>query len=161
MKKFPVAFFFERLSWTEEIHANWRRKKTFFSCVNGQIYFNFRSFETYKPRITFKIFTFVSQHRLLELLSYGEYDHLFPLLVFLKQLIYLSSFLVILFFFLVSKKTSTYIIFLKLKNFDYSNIALKTLNNLNLNNFSLGDPSCEINFWKSLKIARSFCAKVF
>ena len=27
MKRFPVAFFFERLSWTEEIHANWNRKK--------------------------------------------------------------------------------------------------------------------------------------
>ena len=65
-------------------------KKTFLSCVNGQIYFNFRSFETYKPGITFKIFTFISQHRLLELLSYGEYNHLVPLLVFLKQLIYLS-----------------------------------------------------------------------
>ena len=56
---------------------------------------------------------------------------------------------------------STYIIFLKLKNTDYSNIVLKTLNNINLNNFSLGDPCCEINFGKSLKIARSFCAKVF
>ena len=87
--------------------------------------------------------------------------HLFPLLVFLKQLISLSSFLVIHFFFLVSKKTSTYIIFLKLKNIDYNNIALKTLNNLNLNNYSLGDPSWEINFGKSLKIAWSFCAKVF
>ena len=76
-----------------------KAKKTFLSCVNGQIYFNFRSFETYKPRITFQSFTFVSQHRLLELLSYGEYNHLFPLLVFLKQLIYLSSFLVIHFFF--------------------------------------------------------------
>ena len=32
-----------------------------------------------------------------------------------------------------------------------------------MNNFSLGDPCCEINFGKtkSLKIAQSFCAKVF
>ena len=137
-------------------------KKKFLSCVNGQIYFNFRSFETYKPRITFKIFTFVSQHRLLELLSYDEYNHLFPLLVFLKQLIYLSSFLVIHFLFLISIKTSAYIIFQKLKNIDYSYIVLKTLNNINLNNFSLGDPCCEINFEKkNLKIALSFCANVF
>ena len=88
---------------------------------------------------------------------------LFPLIVFLKQLNYLSSFLGIHFFFLISKKTSTYIIFLNLKNIDYSNIVLKTLNNINLNNFSLGDPCCEINFGKTkiLKIARNFCAKVF
>ena len=71
---------------------------------------------------------------------------IFPLLVFLKQLIYLSSFLVI--HFLISKKTSTCIIFLRLKNIDYSYIVLKTLNNINLNNFSLGDPCCEINFGK-------------
>ena len=40
---------------------------------------------------------------------------------------------------------------------------MKTLNNINFNNFSLGDPCCEINFGKtkSLKIARSFCVKVF
>ena len=69
---------------------------------------------------------------------------IFPLLVFLKQLIYLSSFLVIL----ISKKTSAYIIFQKLKNIDYSYIVLKTLNNINLNNFSLVDPCCEINFGK-------------
>ena len=81
---------------------------------------------------------------------------IFPLLVFLKQLFYLSSFLVIHY----SKKTSAYIIFQKLKNIDYSYIVLKTLNNIN---FSPGDPCCEINFGKtkSLKIARSFCAKVF
>ena len=46
VKRFPVAFFFEQLSWTEEIHANWRRKETFLSCINGQIYFSFPSFET-------------------------------------------------------------------------------------------------------------------
>ena len=74
---------------------------------------------------------------------------IFPLLVFLKQLIYLSSFLVIHFLFLISKKTSAYIIFQKLKNIDYSYIVLKTLNNINLNNFSLGDPCCEINFGKN------------
>ena len=88
---------------------------------------------------------------------------IFPILVFLKQLINLSSFSVIHFLFLISKKTSAYIIFQKLKNIDYSYIVLKTLNNINFNNFSLGDPCCEINFGKtkSLKIARSLCAKVF
>ena len=88
---------------------------------------------------------------------------IFPILVFLKQLINLSSFSVIHFLFLISKKTSAYIIFQKLKNIDCSYIVLKTLNNINFNNFSLGDPCCEINFGKtkSLKIARSFCAKVF
>ena len=73
---------------------------------------------------------------------------IFPILVFLKQLINLSSFSVIHFLFLISKKTSAYIIFQKLKNIDYSYIVLKTLNNINLNNFSLVDPCCEINFGK-------------
>ena len=88
---------------------------------------------------------------------------IFPIPVFLKQLINLSSFSVIHFLFLISKKTSDYIIFQKLKNIDYCYIVLKTLNNLNFNNFSLGDPCCEISFGKtkSLKIARSFCTKVF
>ena len=115
--------------------------------------------------MTFKFFTFVSQHSLLELLSYGEYNHLyfsvtcFPKTTHLSVIVFSHSF----FFFLISKKTSTYIIFQKLKNIDYSNIVLKTLNNINVNNFSLGNPCCEINFGKtkSLKIARSFCAKVF
>ena len=76
----------------------------------------------------------------------------------LSVIVFSHSFLVIL----ISKKTSAYIIFQKLKNIDYSYIVLKTLNNINLNNFSLVDPCCEINFGKkSLKIARSFCAKVF
>ena len=83
---------------------------------------------------------------------------IFPLLVFSKQLIYLSSFLVIHFLFLISKKTSAYIIFHRLKNIDYSNIVLKTLNNINLNNFSLGDPCCEINFAKTKKFEN--CAKL-
>ena len=73
---------------------------------------------------------------------------IFPCLVFLKQLISLSSFLVIHFFFLISKKKSSYFIFQKLKNIDYSNVVLKTLSNIKLNNFSLGYPCCEINFGK-------------
>ena len=35
------------------------------------------SFETYKPRMTFEIFTFASKRGLLELLSYGECNHPF------------------------------------------------------------------------------------
>ena len=75
---------------------------------------------------------------------------IFPILVFSKQLINLSSFSVIQILFLISKKTSAYIIFQKLKNIDYSYIVLKTLNNINLNDFSLGDPCCEINFGKKV-----------
>ena len=56
---------------------------------------------------------------------------------------------------------STYIIFLKLKNTDYSNIVLKTLNNINLNNFSLGDPCCEINFGKVWKLHEASVQKFF
>ena len=95
-------------------------------------------------------FTFVSQHRLSELLSYGEYNHLYiSVTCFLKTthlsvIVFSHSFLVIL----ISKKTSAYIIFQKLKNIDYSYIVLKTLNNINVKNFSLGDLCCEINFGK-------------
>ena len=64
-------------------------------------------------------FTFVSQRRLLKLLSYGDVIiSIFPLLLFLKQLLYLSLFFVIHFLFLFSKKTSTYIIFQRLKEVD-------------------------------------------
>ena len=120
----------------------------------------FRNVQTQNNILKFLLF-----FRLLELLSYGEYNHLYiSVTCFLKTthlsvIVFSHSFLVIL----ISKKTSAYIIFQKLKNIDYSYIVLKTLNNINLNNFSLGDPCCEINFGKtkSLKIARSFCAKVF
>ena len=109
-----------------------------------------------KPRMTYKFFTFAIQRRLLELLSYGEYNHLFiSVTCFLKKT-HLSVIVVSnSFFFSHFQK--------KCPHIDYSNIVLKTMNDINLNNFSLGDPCCEINFGKtkSLKIARNFCAKVF
>ena len=164
MKRFPVAFFFERLSWTEEIHANWSRKKR--SCLRQWAdLFQFSKFRNVQTQSNIlKIFTFVSQRRLLELLSYGECNHLyisdtcFLKTTHLSVIVFGHSF-----FFLISKKKSAYIIFLKLKNIDYSNVVLKTLTNIKLNNFSLRGSCCEINFEKrkSLKIARSFCAKVF
>ena len=77
----------------------------------------FRNVQTQNNILNF--FTFVSQHRLLKLLSYGGVIiSIFPLLVFLKQLLYLSLFFVIHFLFLISKKTSTYIIFQRLKEVD-------------------------------------------
>ena len=135
------------------------------SCVNGQIYISFRKFRNVQTQNDilkcFLLLANVGCQNCLAMVNIIV--SLFLLLVFLKQLNYLSSFLVIHFFFLISKKTSTYIIFLNLKNIHYSNIVLKTLNNINLNNFSLGDPCCEINFGKTkiLKIGRNFSAKVF
>ena len=77
----------------------------------------FRNVQTQNNILNF--FTFVSQRRLLKLLSYGDVIiSIFPLLVFLKQLLYLSLFFVINFLFLISKKTSTYIIFQRLKEVD-------------------------------------------
>ena len=86
---------------------------------------------------------------MLEFLSYGEYNHLYiSVPCFLKT----THFSVIVFshsfFFLISKEKSAYFIFQKLKNIEYSNVVLKTLSNIKLNNFSLGDPCCEINFEK-------------
>ena len=142
-----MAFFFEQLSLTEEIHANWRRKNVLV-LRQWAVLFQFSKFRNVQTQNNILKF-------LLLLANIGCYNCLamvniiisiFPLLVFLKQLIYLSSFLVI--HFLISKKTSTCIIFLRLKNIDYSYIVLKTLNNINLNNFSLVDPCCEINFGK-------------
>ena len=77
----------------------------------------FRNVQTQNNILNF--FTFVSQRRLLKLLSYGDVIiSIFPLLVFLKQLLYLSLFFVIHFLFLISKKTSIYIIFQRLKEVD-------------------------------------------
>ena len=78
------------------------------------------------PEWHFKIFTFASQRRLLELLSYGEYNHLyFSVTCFLKTthlsvIVFSHSFFVSYF-----EKTSAYVIFQKLKNIDYSYIVLK------------------------------------
>ena len=94
------------------------------------------------------------------MLSYGDIIiSIFQLLVFLKQLIYLSSFLFIHFLFLISKKTSAYIIFQKWKNNDYSYIVLKTLNNIYLNNFSLVDP-CQKFFKDHLNQAICYLASL-
>ena len=158
-----MAFFFERLSRTEEIHANWRRKNVLVLRQWADLFqfSKFGNIQTQNNILKFLLLLFWL-YRLLELLSYGEYYHIYiSVTCFLKTthlsvIVFSHSF-----FFLISKKMSTCIIFLKLKNIDYSNIVLKTLNNIDLNNFSLGDPCCEINFRKSLKISRSFCAKVF
>ena len=83
-----MALYFKLLSWTGEIHANRSQKKL--SClasVNRVILV----FLKFSKRTNLEcIFTFASQRRLLELLSYGEYDQLFISVVcFWKQLIYL------------------------------------------------------------------------
>ena len=52
-------------------------KKKFLSCVNEQIYTSFRKFsKRTNLEWHFLIFTFASQRRLLESLSYGEYNQL-------------------------------------------------------------------------------------
>ena len=116
------------------------------------------------PEWHFKIFTFASQRRLLELLSYGEYNHVyFSVTCFLKTnhlsvIVFSHSFVVSYF----EKKIRLHH-FSEVEKYWLQLHRFKTLNNINVNNFSLGDPCCEINFGKtkSLKIARSFCAKVF
>lgn len=55
--------------------------------------------------MTFLIFTFGGQRRLVELLSYGEYNQLFISVVFFVEAAQLSVlFLIINSFFLISKK---------------------------------------------------------
>ena len=102
-------------------------KKTFLSCVNEQIYISFGKFtKRINLEWNFKILTFASQRKLLELLSCGEYNQ--------KQLIICSSFLVNHFFFLISKNVQLHN-FLLLNNIDHSNSVLKTLNNIYINKF--------------------------
>ena len=48
MKRFPVAFFFDRLSWTEEIHANWSRKKNVLVFRQWADLFKFSKFRNVK-----------------------------------------------------------------------------------------------------------------
>ena len=95
-------------------------------------------FGTHKSKIFFfLIFTFASQRRLLELLSYGEYNQLsISVICFLKTT--LLSVFIHLFFFFSCRIKSTHIIFLPFKNIDHSNRALKTLNNIYLNKFQSG-----------------------
>ena len=67
-------------------------KKSFLSCVSEQSYISFLEFSkcTNLEWFFFLIFPFASQRRLLELLSYGEYNQLFiSVIAFWKQLIYL------------------------------------------------------------------------
>ena len=125
-------------------------------------YSKFRNVQTQNNILNF--FTFVSQRRLLELLSYGEYNHLyFSVTCFLKTtnlsvIVFSHSFFVSYF-----EKNVRLHHFSEVEIYWLQLHRFKTLNNINVNNFSLGDPCCEINFGKtkSLKIARSFCAKVF
>ena len=101
---------------------------------------------------------------MLELLSYGEYDQLFiSVICFLKRTRLLFHRFQFFIYFLSFRKTSTYIIFLMLNNNDHSNSVLKHWIIYTWMNFSLGYPCREINFGrtKNLKIAWSFCAKVF
>ena len=82
-------FFFKLLSWTGEIHANRSQKKNILVFRQWtELYYFFSKFS--KRTNLELIFTFASQSRLLELLSYGEYNQLFISVVcFWKQFIYL------------------------------------------------------------------------
>ena len=101
---------------------------------------------------------------MLELLSYGEYNHVyFSVTCFLKTtrlsvIVFSHSFFVSYF-----EKNIRLHHLSEVEKYWLQLHRFKTLNNINVNNFSLGDPCCEINFGKtkSLKIAQSFCAKVF
>ena len=64
-----------------------KKNRSFLHCVKEQIHICFRKFSerTNLKLIFFKIFTFASQRRLLELLSYGEYNQLsISVICFLK-----------------------------------------------------------------------------
>ena len=100
-------FFFERLSWTEGIRANLSREKKNHSCSasTSRFVFVFESFLSYKFRTKFLFFfTFTSQCKLFELLSYGEYNHIFISVICFVKTTHLSIVLIHWFSFLVSNK---------------------------------------------------------
>ena len=112
--------------------------------------------------IFFLIFTFASQRRLLELLSYGEYNQLvISVICFLKTSYLSASRFYAFIFFLMSNKVYPHI-FLLLKNIDHSNRVLKILNNENLKKFQSRYRCSEIHFERTQnwKTTRSFCAKI-
>ena len=102
------------------------KKKTFFSCVNEQIHISLEKFsKCINLEWNFEILTCASQRRLLELLSYGEYDQLFiSVICFLKRTRLPFHRFQFFIYFLSFRKTSTYIIFLLLNNNDHSNSVL-------------------------------------
>ena len=80
----------------------------------------------------FLIFTFASQRRLLELLSYGEHNHLFISVICSLKITHLSTYLFYAFIiFLMSNKVHPHI-FPLLKNIDHSKRVLLILNNIYL-----------------------------
>ena len=124
----PRGFFIRTVIVNRGNSCELKPKKTFLSCINEQIYISLRkSSKRTNPEWHFKIFTFASQRRLVELLSYGEYNHLFISVVCFLKTTHLSVYrFEWLIFFSITKKSSTNIIFLPLKNIDHSNTVFKT-----------------------------------
>ena len=107
-------------------------------------------------------FTFASQRRLLELLSYGEHNHLFISVICSLKTTYLSTYLFYAFIiFLMSNKVHPHI-FPLLKNIDHSKRVLIILNNIYLKKIQLRYPCSEINFERTQnwKITRSLFKKL-
>ena len=148
--------------------ARIKSEKNKHTCLALMSRFILSSLENFSKRINlewkFQILTCVNQCRLLELLSYGDYNQVsISDICFLKRTrLSFHRFQLFIYFFSF-RKTSTYIIFLLLNNGDHINSVLKHWIIYTWINFSLGYLCCEINFGrtKNLKIARSFCAKVF
>ena len=134
LKRSLVALFFEQLLWTEEIHANWSRKKH--SCLVSKSRFIF-VFEYKRTNLEwyFEIFTFTSQRRLLELPNYDEYNHLFTSVVCFLKTTHLSVHRFYSFNFFSWRIMFPQPTFLPLKNIDHSIRILKTINNIYLDQF--------------------------
>ena len=100
------------------------------------IYIRFRKFsKRANLEWYFKIFTFPSQRRLLELLNYGEYNHIFTSVVCFLKKTHLSVHRFYSFNFFSWRIMFPHTTFLQLKNIDHSIRVLKTINNINLDQF--------------------------
>ena len=102
-------------------------------CQRADLYSFSKVFETYKSRMI--IFTFTSQRRLLELPNYGEYNHLFTSVVCFLKTTHLSVHRFYSFNFFSWRIIFPHTNFLQLKNIDHSIRVLKTINNINLDQF--------------------------
>ena len=153
LKSSPAALFFERLSWTEGIHANLSWEKPFLFGVNEQICICFRKFSK-GTNVWWNIcLNFASQCKLCELLSFGAYNYRFiSVICFLKRT------------HLPVHRFNSLIFFSRVEYSPHSSFSCcwKNIEYIYLNKFQskkslLGVDNEKTQNWN---IARSFCAKV-
>ena len=83
IEELPYGSFLQTIIVNRGISSKLSQEKPFYFCVNELICINFQKFSV-RANVdqNFIFFTFASQWKLFEFLSYGEYNHLFISLIF-------------------------------------------------------------------------------